>query len=188
MRAFPMRMEVVMNKKKFIGLSLVCCLVVPNFVLLHSTAWGGCTVQQRIELGKQGYDKEEVEKACTDDGEDFWETLSKGVVTDLANGLTNSLTKGLNHALVGRESNSTATASTPADALHVSLMLERVRYPARRLGIHVIAKHGMGPHLQVSPNNLPNRARGLCPEGRGYEQGVNLGYIHCQHRGMFERM
>jgi len=105
-----------MNKKKFIGLSLVCCLVVPNFVLLHSRAWGGCTVPQRIELGKQGYDKDEVEKACTDDGEDFWETLSKGVVTDLANGLTNSLAKGLSHALVGRESNSTATASTTTGA------------------------------------------------------------------------
>ena len=103
-----------MNMKKFIGLSLVCCLVVPNFVLLHSAAWGGCTVQQRIELGKQGYEKDEVEKACTDDGEDFWETLSKGVVTDLANGLTHSLTKGLNHALVGRESNSTATAGASA--------------------------------------------------------------------------
>jgi len=105
-----------MNMKKFIGLSLVCCLVVSNFVFLHSAAWGGCTVQQRIELGNQGYDKDEVEKACTDDGEDFWETLSKGVVTDLANGLTNSLAKGLNRALVGRESNSTATASTTAGA------------------------------------------------------------------------
>jgi hypothetical protein len=109
-------MEVVMNMKKFIGLSLMCCLVAPNFVLLHSVAWGGCTVQQRIELGKQGYGKDEVEKTCTGEGEDFWEALSKGVVTDLANGLTNSLTKGLNHALVGRESNSTATASTPAGA------------------------------------------------------------------------
>ena len=105
-----------MNMKKFIGLSLVCCLVVPAFMLLHSVAWGGCTVQQRIELGKQGYDKDEVEKACADEGEDFWETLSKGVVTDLANGFTHSLTKGLNHALVGRESNPTATASTSAGA------------------------------------------------------------------------
>ena len=90
-----------MNIKKFIGLSLVCCLVVSNFVFLHSATWGGCTVQQRIELGNQRYDKDEVEKACTDDGEDFWETLSKGVVTDLANGLTNSLAKGLNQCVGG---------------------------------------------------------------------------------------
>lgn len=77
-------------------------------------------MDQRIELGKQGYGKDEVEKACASDskntGDNFWEALTKDMVTDLANGLTDSLTKGLNNALVGRERNSTASASTPASA------------------------------------------------------------------------
>ena len=109
-----------MNRKKRIGLSLVCCLVIMNGVILHSTIWAGCTVQERIELGKQGYDKSEVEKACADsgkkDGENFWESLSKDVTTNLANGSSDSLSKGLNKGLVGRERNSTAAASTPDDA------------------------------------------------------------------------
>ena len=113
-----------MNMKKDIGLSFVCCLVVLNGVVLHSTAWGGCTAQERTELGKQGYDKGEVEKACADDdkkdGENFWESLSKGVLTNLANGLTDGLSKGLDkglsHALGVRERNSTAAAPTPDGA------------------------------------------------------------------------
>jgi hypothetical protein len=67
-----------MNMKKDIGLSFVCCLVVLNGVVLNSAAWGGCTVEQRIEWGKHGYDKGEAEKACAgdekNDGESFWES------------------------------------------------------------------------------------------------------------------
>lgn len=109
-----------MNRKKYRGLSLVCCLVVMNSVMFHPAAWGGCTVQERIELGKQGNDKGEVERICAEagknDGESFWETLSKEVVTDLANGLTDSLNKGLSNALVGRERNSAAAAPAPRSA------------------------------------------------------------------------
>lgn len=112
------RTEAVMNIKKCIRLSLMCCFVVLNGVLVQSVAWGGCTVQERIELGKQGYAKEDVEKTCADTGENFLETLSKSMMTDLANGLTNSLTKGLNNALGGRERNSTASAPS-SDAAHL---------------------------------------------------------------------
>ncbi len=61
-----------------------------------------------------------VEKACAgdskNDGENFWEALTKDVLTNLVNGLTGSLTKGLNNALVGRERNSTVSAPTPDGA------------------------------------------------------------------------
>lgn len=110
-----------MNMKKRIGgLGLVCCLGILTVVMLHSAAWGGCTVQERIELGKQGYDKSEVENACADagksDGVNFWEALTKDVVTNLANGLTDGLSKGLDKGLSSalgvRERNSTAAAPT----------------------------------------------------------------------------
>jgi hypothetical protein len=113
-------MEVVMDMKKCIGLSLVCGLVVWNGAISPSAVWAGCTVQERIELGKQGYDKSEVEKTCADDGknddDNFWETLSKNVMTGFANGLTDSLTKGLNNALVGRDRDSSASVQTPDEA------------------------------------------------------------------------
>ena len=113
-----------MNMKKRIGLSLVCCFGVLNIVMLHSAAWGGCTVQERIELGKQGYDKGEVEKACADDGNsdggNFWEALTKDVVTNLSKGLTDGLSKGLDKGLSSalgvRERNSTAAAPSPQEA------------------------------------------------------------------------
>jgi hypothetical protein len=107
------RTEAVMNIKKYIGLSLVGCLAVLSIVVLHSAAWGGCTVQERIELGKQGYDKDEVEKTCADSGENFWEALTKDVVNNLAKGATDSLTKSLDKALLGRERESTTAAPTP---------------------------------------------------------------------------
>ena len=109
-----------MNIKKRIGLRLSCCLVVLNGAVFHSTAWGGCTAQERIELGKQGYDKSEVEKACADGGENFWEALTKDVVTNLANGLTDGLSKGLDKGLSSalgvRERNSTASAPSSNSA------------------------------------------------------------------------
>jgi hypothetical protein len=80
---------------------ILCSLVVPVLVLVDSDAWSGCTIEQRIELGKQGYEKDEVEKACSDSGDDFWDTLSRGFATGLANGLTN----GLNKALEGSGNN-----------------------------------------------------------------------------------
>ena len=103
-----------MKRTHRIRLGFVCCLVIVNGVLLEAAAWGDCTVEQRIELGKQGYGKDEVEKACAgdekNDGENFWEALTKDVVTGLANGLTDSLSKGLNNALVGRERGSQTSA------------------------------------------------------------------------------
>jgi hypothetical protein len=113
-----------MNRTHYMGLGFACFLVTVNGVSLQSAAWAGCTVEQRIELGKHGYDKGEVEKACTDDGkkdgENFWESLSKGVVTNLANGLTEGLSKGLDkglsQALGVRERNSTAAAPSSNSA------------------------------------------------------------------------
>lgn len=106
-----------MNMKNRIGFSFVCCLVGVSVVSLQSAAWGGCTVQERIELGKQGYGKDEVNKACAGDGKndgDFWESLTKDVVTGLASSLTDSLSKGVDKgvssALGVRERASAASA------------------------------------------------------------------------------
>ncbi len=113
-----------MNMRRYIGVSLACCVGMSNVVMLHSAAWGDCTVQERIELGKQGYDKSEVEKACADAGNsdsgNFWEALTKDVVTNLSKGLTDGLSKGLDKglssALGARERSSTAASSAPPDA------------------------------------------------------------------------
>lgn len=101
-----------MNRSKLIGLSLMCGLLFPAFPLDSSAAGGGCTVQQRIELGKQGYDRDQVEQACVDDGESFWVALGRGLATELANGLT----KELNRALGGRENASVDATPATADA------------------------------------------------------------------------
>ena len=78
-------------------------LIVPALMLVDSDAWSGCTVEQRIELGKQGYDKEQVEKACNESDDNFWDNLRKAFAKVLANGLTN----GLNKALGGNGNNET---------------------------------------------------------------------------------
>jgi hypothetical protein len=84
--------------KHVMAVTILCSLVAPAVVLVDSDAWSGCTVEQRIELGKQGYGKDEVGKACSDSGDDFWDTLSRGFATELANGLTNGLNKALDGA------------------------------------------------------------------------------------------
>jgi hypothetical protein len=99
--------------KHVMAITIVCSLlIVPILVLVHSDAWSGCTVQQRLELGNQGYDKAEVEKACSESGDDFWDILSKGLATGLANGLTSEL----NQALGGRQKNDTGATSSTSDA------------------------------------------------------------------------
>jgi hypothetical protein len=92
--------------KQLMAVIMVCALVVPVMVLVHSDAWSGCTIEQRIELGKQGYDKAEVKEACDDSGDDFWDILSKGLATGLANGLTSEL----NQARGSRENSKPAPA------------------------------------------------------------------------------
>jgi hypothetical protein len=97
--------------KHVMAVTILCSLVVPAVVLVDSDAWSGCTVEQRIELGKQGYGKDEVGKACSDSGDDFWDTLSRGFATGLANGLTN----GLNKALQGSGNDYASTATNGAN-------------------------------------------------------------------------
>lgn len=112
-----------MKRTKCIELSLVCWLALANVVIFHSVAWGGCTVQERIELGKQGNDKGEVERICAEagknDSENFWETLSKSVITNFANSATESLNKSLNKALVGREKETKTSAAPIPDGASV---------------------------------------------------------------------
>lgn len=88
---------------------VVCTLVVPVMVGIHSEGWSACSVDQRIQLGNQGYDKAEVEKACEQNGNDFWDILSRELATGLATGLTNEL----NQTLGLRENGGPAQAPAP---------------------------------------------------------------------------
>ena len=54
--------------KHVMAVIIGCNLVVSAFVVADSYAWSGCTIEQRIELGNQGYGKDEVEKACSQSG------------------------------------------------------------------------------------------------------------------------
>ncbi len=82
-----------MNQLK--AATIACAIIVPALVIAHSDAWSGCTVEQRIELGKQGYDKAEVEKTCDDSTDAFWDILSRELATGLATGLTDELNQVL---------------------------------------------------------------------------------------------
>lgn len=95
--------------KHVMAVITLCSLIIPALVLVDSNAWSGCSIEQRIELGKQGYDKDRVDKTCGDSGDDFWEILSRG----LATGLTNGLTNGLDRALGGTRNNYRNDASSP---------------------------------------------------------------------------
>jgi hypothetical protein len=71
--------------KHVMAVIIGCSLVVPAFVHVDSDAWSGCTTEQRIELGNQGYGGDEVEKACS------WDTLSRGFSSGLTDGLSKAL-------------------------------------------------------------------------------------------------
>ena len=75
---------------------LTLSLVVPALVLVDSDAWSGCTIDQRIKLGDQGYDKAEVEKKCSDSGADFFNTLSNTLSMALSRGVEMGAANGLN--------------------------------------------------------------------------------------------
>ena len=57
----------------------ICALFVSPLWIADADAWSGCTIEQRIELGKQGYDKGEVEKACRDGSDVFLDILNGAV-------------------------------------------------------------------------------------------------------------
>jgi len=82
--------------KHLMAVITLCSLVVPGVVLVDSDAWSGCTIDQRIKLGDQGYDKEEVEKKCSDSGADFLNTLSNTLSMALSRGAEIGAANGLN--------------------------------------------------------------------------------------------
>jgi hypothetical protein len=86
----------------------LCSLVVPALVLIDSNAWSGCTIEQRIELGNQGYDKGEVEKACSDSGDDFWNSMSK----TLRDTVSAAASRGLDKAFGGGATSQDALSAT----------------------------------------------------------------------------
>jgi hypothetical protein len=83
--------------KHLMGVITFCSLVVPALLLVDSDAWSGCTIEQRIELGKQGYDKVEVEKACRDRSDVFLDILSGAVGRGVEIGLNKLEGNGNNH-------------------------------------------------------------------------------------------
>jgi hypothetical protein len=97
--------------KHVMAVITLCSLVVPAFVLVDSDAWSGCTIDQRIKLGDQGYDKDAVEKACSASGDDFGNTLSKTLSRALEIGAPNGLNE-LDKALGGSGNNHYTDASS----------------------------------------------------------------------------
>ena len=92
------------DMKTFTTFGLVLTLAVST-VGFHSTASANCTAEERIQLGNQGYDKDEVQRACSDGGDDFWDSFTR----ELGSGLANGLTKGLNQTLGIRDNNQAST-------------------------------------------------------------------------------
>lgn len=109
----PTPKEVAM--KHVMAVLTLCSLVVPAFVLVDSDAWSRCTPEQRIELGKQGYDKSEVDQTCNDSGDDFWNALSNTLGQALTRGVEIGAANGLNkldQALGGNRNNYSTDASS----------------------------------------------------------------------------
>lgn len=92
-RIQPLRKEDHM--KPLLALTMVGVLIVPSLVLRASIATAACTVQERIALGNQGYEKAQVDEVCNSTGDDFWDVLSRGVATGLAQTLTNEVHEAL---------------------------------------------------------------------------------------------
>ena len=110
--------------KHVMAVLTVCSLVVPALVLVDSDAWGGCTIDQRIKLGDQGYDKVEVEKKCSDSGGDLLNALSNTLSIALSRGVEIGAANGLNKldkALGGSGNNHSTNASS---ATHGASMCE----------------------------------------------------------------
>ena len=97
--------------KHVMAVITLCSLIVPALVLVDSEAWSRCTPEQRITLGTQGYDKGEVDKACGDSGDDFWNSLSKTLSTALGNGAAKGLNR-LDKALGGGGNNHASMCET----------------------------------------------------------------------------
>ena len=79
--------------RKATTVAIVFSLIVPTVVLLYSEASSSCTVDQRIDLGKQGYTIEQVEKVCSSDAgvdkffNQFLDGLGKGLADELSKAL-----------------------------------------------------------------------------------------------------
>lgn len=100
--------------KPVVAIIIWSSLAVTAVVLVGSDAWSGCTIEQRIELGKQGYDKGQVEKACSESVDNFWDSLGKDFARDFAKDLEKGLTNGLNKALGANGNNYASSAISGA--------------------------------------------------------------------------
>jgi hypothetical protein len=104
------------DMKTFTTLGLVLTLVLLTVGSYSPAASANCTAQERIQLGNQGYDKDEVQRACSDGGDDFWDSFTR----ELGSGLANGLTKGLNQTLGIRDNNQASTQSGDSASICVT--------------------------------------------------------------------
>jgi hypothetical protein len=89
--------------------ALVLSLVAPSVIFIHVDAFGSCTIDQRIHLGKQGYTSDRVDKMC-DDVEPSAQA-STGVWDEFLKSFMGELGKGISKELLNDNGNNAASAA-----------------------------------------------------------------------------
>jgi hypothetical protein len=95
--------------KKITVVALVLILVAPSFILIHADAFGSCTIDQRIHLGKQGYTSDRVDKMCGDADPPAQE--SNGAWDEFLKSFMGELGKGISKELLNDNGNNAASAA-----------------------------------------------------------------------------
>ena len=91
------------------SVTMAAAVMISTLVPLHSGAWSPFSIDERIELGNQGYASAEVEGMCRDAGQTkrFGSMLRR----ELANELTQEPSSGFTTTVGGSETDSHATSS-----------------------------------------------------------------------------
>ena len=94
--------------------AIVLSLVCPSVTLMSSDAFSTCTIDQRINLGKQGYTPDRVDKMCGNEGPSAQESTqeSNGALDQFLKSFMDELGKGLVKELLN--DNDTANNAAPA--------------------------------------------------------------------------
>jgi hypothetical protein len=89
--------------------ALVFSLVAPSVILIHADAFGSCTIDQRIHLGKQGYTSDRVDNMCGEAEPPAQE--STGVWDEFLKSFMGELGKGISKELLNNDGNGNNAAS-----------------------------------------------------------------------------
>ena len=85
--------------KKITVAVLVLSLAAHSIILIHSDAFSSCTIDQRIDLGKQGYTPDIADKMCANaepppqESNSAWDEFLKSFMGELGKGISKELLK-----------------------------------------------------------------------------------------------